>query len=430
MDPKDLPVEDFGAAWAKAKVVLAANEGAAAPYLAGLSLELLDEFVQTALGLLQRPRAPRGFGPVFQVARASAALALRDARRASDSVSASDFSAITGLVVALTQLVSANAAMSIFGDRSEEELTLVGLSSRLSEALSLLNTAQSELAAKKSLLETSVSLADSLAARQAALDTTQTRAEEAAEAAAEHDGEIQALLATAKTHEATLKASGERAVALVADVEKQKAAQAALTTTLQSLQERCLAQQATIDGLLPKGASAGLAYAFGQRKAQLERTKWLWMSVFIASILGLAVLGYRLTSVPLATSEDLWRQILHRLPLLAPLVWIGWFSAVQYGNTIRIQEDYAFKEATSKAFVGYRDHMAFMQQVSDVEGATALRLMVARTISILGTEPLRSLQAPHRDASPANSILETARDWFGHGRGPDPTAGSGSGQAV
>jgi hypothetical protein len=28
---------------------------------------------------------------------------------------------------------------------------------------------------------------------------------------------------------------------------------------------------------------------------------------------------------------DLWKTVLERLPFTAPLIWLGWFSAIQYG---------------------------------------------------------------------------------------------------
>jgi hypothetical protein len=73
-------------------------------------------------------------------------------------------------------------------------------------------------------------------------------------------------------------------------------------------------------------------------------------------------------------------------------------------NTIRIQEDYAFKEATSKAFQGYRDHMEHLANI-EVEGAnTALNLLSERTVEILAHEPLRIFSKTEGDASPSGEL--------------------------
>src|SRR5258705_2208482 len=105
------------------------------------------------------------------------------------------------------------------------------------------------------------------------------------------------------------------------------------------------------------------------------------------------------------TEQTHGSPLLRRLPCAAPLIWLGWFSAIQYGNTIRVQEDYAFKAATSKAFAGYKDHMEYMANVQLDEANSAMKLLAARTIEILAHEPLRIYQKPHKDVSPANFLL-------------------------
>src|SRR6478609_7987036 len=90
--------------------------------------------------------------------------------------------------------------------------------------------------------------------------------------------------------------------------------------------------------------------------------------------------------------------------------WLGWFSAVQYGNTIRVQEDYAFKEATSNAFAGYRDHMEHLSKIDAGEGAKALELLSVSTIEVLVREPLRIYSKPDRDVSPAQAVLEFLKE--------------------
>lgn len=179
------------------------------------------------------------------------------------------------------------------------------------------------------------------------------------------------------------------------------------TLTLTSLQDKSKAQAKIITELLPKGASAGLAAAFEARASKLETTKWIWMAIFILSIVGLVSLtlwhGVPADNLP---ATDMWKDFLRRLPFAAPLIWLGWFSAIQYGNTIRVQEDYAFKAATSKAFAGYKDHMEYMATVQLDEANNAMKLLAAKTIEILAHEPLRIYQKPHKDVSPTNSILQ------------------------
>ena len=133
------------------------------------------------------------------------------------------------------------------------------------------------------------------------------------------------------------------------------------------------------------------------------------MAVFVGAMAGLFSLAVRIIGLQAGTSQALWQLILQRLPLAAPMIWLGWFSAVQYGNTLRVQEDYAFKEATSKAFAGYRDHMEHLASVSLAEGNTAMTLMAQKTIEILAQEPLRIFQDIGKDSAPTHGLVDAFR---------------------
>ena len=176
--------------------------------------------------------------------------------------------------------------------------------------------------------------------------------------------------------------------------------------SLESMQAKSIEQQKLIKELLPDAASAGLAAGFEARANSLQNLKTIWMAIFIVSIAGL--LGVSIWLAHMTSGKEgveLWKAVLERLPFAAPIIWLGWFSAIQYGNTIRVQEDYAFKAATSKAFAGYKDHMEYMANVQLDEGNNAMKLLAARTIEILAHEPLRIYQKPHKDVSPTNYLL-------------------------
>jgi hypothetical protein len=161
-----------------------------------------------------------------------------------------------------------------------------------------------------------------------------------------------------------------------------------------------------VSALLPRAASAGLASGFASRAKQLQPAKLGWTVGFLTSIGFLMYFAFQIVGLDLVDTDDLWRHVLHRMPLAAPFVWLGWFSAVQYGNALRMQEDYAFKEATCKAFIGYRDHMEHLASVDAEEGHSAMNLLAGETIRILAQEPLRILQRSHKDVSPTQGLLD------------------------
>ena len=176
--------------------------------------------------------------------------------------------------------------------------------------------------------------------------------------------------------------------------------------TLEEIQQKSRDQQKLIDQILPDAASAGLAEGFDERARGLQKIKITWLVIFIISICGLLGISIWLTTMTNGKEgAELWKAVVERLPFAAPLIWLGWFSAIQYGNTIRVQEDYAFKAATSKAFAGYKDHMEYMANVQLDDGNNAMKLLAARTIEILAHEPLRIYQKPHKDVSPTHFLL-------------------------
>lgn len=425
MDAIKQQCEQLQGAWASVSTALRANPAAFQPYSPNLTLEQLDEVVGTVVYWLGRVRAPKGFAPVFHVAKALAATALAGASNAVQALQRAEYGHFPSFVVALNQVLSSLHAMLVFSDRSESRDAVAELGGKLSQSLALLDTAQKELEEKKSLLESIAPLKDRADSQAAALAsvTEQATGHLAAITQKKADAEA-AATALADVHQR----STADAAAVTELLEKARALEDKLGETLVSFEniaKHAQSQTELIDALLPKGASAGLASAFASRVGQLERTKWIWMGVFLISILGLCAFATLIIRVPPESTEALWKQVVHRLPLAAPLIWLGWFSAIQYGNTLRVQEDYAFKEATSKAFAGYRDHLDHLANVSLPDGNNAMNLLAAKTIEILSHEPLRIFQSTDKDASPSHSIIEVLKQKSGLSASGEASGGAG-----
>jgi hypothetical protein len=402
--------EQFRIDWQAVNAAVTENPAAAAPYLAAASPKQLDEVIETIGTWLARVKAPHGFAPGFDLARALASTALAGATTASQALRRGEYAHFNSLVVALNQMLSSLHSMLIFSDRQKTRDSVAEMGGKLAESLALMNTAQQELERKTKLLS---SADENLAkAQEAALKVESVRdlasrhldeIDESRAVATERVIEIDDALKSAtelRTTTATLQKESE-------DVQGQMGEQLARLTKLVSETE---SQSELIAALLPKGASAGLASAFAARVGQLERTKWIMAGTFLVSVGALIVMTFVVVSgLPARAAADFWIDLLHRIPLAAPFIWLGWFSAIQYGNTLRVQEDYAFKEATSKAFAGYKDHMEYLVSVSLKEGNTAMTLLAENTIEILAREPLRIFGHTERDVSPSHSILDALK---------------------
>jgi hypothetical protein len=87
--------------------------------------------------------------------------------------------------------------------------------------------------------------------------------------------------------------------------------------------------------------------------------------------------------------------VVARMLFTGPEVWLAWFAARQYGFTMRLIEDYAFKEASALAFVGYKREMG-----DDLE---MLKLLRETAIKNFGASPTRML-SKSESSSPIHEI--------------------------
>lgn len=408
MDAIGEQFEQIQQGWEAVYETLQANPTAAAPQLGNATVEQVNEVMGTIGHWFTRVRAPHGYKPGFHVARALASTSLVAAGNAIQGLQRGEYAHFNALFSALNQILSALHSMLVFSDKQKTRDAVAELGGKIAEALALVDNAQRELERKTIALNSADRSLQVVQKAEAAVANSQSEAEEKVAA-------IQTSLEAAQEHlQNTKKVAGsaeelKEQVDELLSVNKQLASHLqAQGDELEALNARSREQSELIGALLPRGASAGLASAFAQRVGQLEATKWIWAVVFLGSIAALVYLGYKVLDLPHSDSEAFWRDLLRRLPLAAPAVWLGWFSAIQFGNTLRVQEDYAFK-ATSKAFAGYRDHMDHMASVSGEEGSSAMALLANRTIEILAREPLRLFGRTERDASPSHSVLDALR---------------------
>lgn len=386
--------------WNATYAAVQANPAAVAPYLNGVTVEQIDEVVKTTKNLLVRAKAPKGFHPSFHMAKALAITALPYTLAAATNLQAGQYAHFPAFLAGLNQILSAAHSLITFSDNRE---VVAGLSAELAENISLLDTAQTELKRKSDNLESATQIAEKIESSVSLIEGYEVDSkklidaiEKTLEVAKEKTAEVEVIKVQQNEMQKQISAVLAKAAAIQEELNEKKEELAEITG-------KAVKQEEIIAGLLPKGASAGLAYSFHGRVVSMEKTKLVWLIIFLLSIAGLVLTGYWIT---ILTAKDpnlvIWQATIHKLPLLIPLVWLGWFSAIQYGNSLRVQEDYAFKEATSNAFQGYRDHMEHLQSIESSDAKSALDLLAIRTIEILAAEPLRVFQKNERDASPSH----------------------------
>ncbi len=382
------------------------------PYLQYSNPEIINEIIDIIAEWLERDRAKPGFAPVYKLAKGLLSTNISSTIATLKQIEEGKHSLLPTLIVRLNQILNALHTVISQSVKDNKESILADISIEFSENLSLLETAQKELERKVENLKTATEIAEQIGKYNSELDTTKSELktkiddiESSKNAAIEKKKEIGTIYENSNSYL-------EKIEKLLLDNEKLNVDLKQKSERLNKIIENCENQQETIVGLLPTASSAGLAHSFSKRVKDLNKTKIGWIFGFLVSIIGLGLVVLTLLFIPdtLPISDTWWISFLQKIVYTSPFIWLGWFSAVQYGNTIRVQEDYAFKEATSKAFSGFRDHMDYLANIELEEGNHAMRNLAVETIKILSREPLRIFQKSSTDATPAKSIMDILRN--------------------
>jgi hypothetical protein len=219
--------------------------------------------------------------------------------------------------------------------------------------------------------------------------------------------DTKALLADARASESSLKAVLEH----LADSDQistthEKRVEA-LTGELQGLIQR-------VEGLLPGATSAGLASSFNKQRSRftVPQKQWLWMFVVCIGLLVVLAVPSFLSAIGVLRSTDqtwaaAWRNLILRLPIVAPVVWLAIYAGRNYMMSLRMEEDYAYKEAISTAFEGYKREMETIA-ASEGENPTPITILCTNILRAIAERPGRIYESRQKDINLATEIQELA----------------------
>lgn len=232
-------------------------------------------------------------------------------------------------------------------------------------------------------------------------DTVTEQSETVTELAAEIGGKLAEATELVKGMAATHKRAGE-ALSVIAAHEKELAR---LTAEFAALHTR-------IESLLPNATSAGLASAFRTQKARFDLPQKGWLMTFIVAIL--ALMGSSVYGLPVADPswDAIARHLVNRLPLIAPLVWLAVYAGRHYGLALRLQEEYAYKEAVSTAFEGYKREMNTVSIGTD-GGPNPLVTLCENVLKTLSQRPGRIYEGRHEDITAFTPATEATKNVLG-----------------
>lgn len=211
--------------------------------------------------------------------------------------------------------------------------------------------------------------------------------------AKEQRGTISTLASQATTAEKKLQK-------LIAEAANQSKVIGETLAAAQAARDQNDLHQKAITDTLRLASKYGMAASFKERKKELIGPLLLWSIVFIISIGGLCWVAIEYI-VPHIQAKELpsLGEILVKMTLVSPLIWLGWMAAKQYGYTSRIREDYSFKYASALAFEGYKKEAAEIDQ-------TVLKELLRVATLNMTLNPLRIYTDGTNQASPLHDLTE------------------------
>lgn len=412
------------------------------PHIPDIDIHDLNDMIYTLGFWIDRTKAPSRLGKQFWLVSSALGSSLFSLNKTVKNLQAAQYghfptfvtqlSQVYGILhsmVALARAEGVSTASDLAGALAEAHTELQNVADDLKNKIELCNEASEWNDIFKQKANEATELADSakelIESTEAQSDEFKSKANEIiAELELNSKTQLSAVVDTCQQLESKAKLSSKTISVTEEQVSTVFESTEELRNINKELQDKLVEQQSKleelqqaseqlkqqIEGLLPGAASAGLAHAFSARADLLEGEKkfWLWcFSAGLLSILLATVFAYVfLPAIDFKDPKALLAGVLLRLPFLGPFIWFAWYSAVQYGNRLRVQEDYAFKKATAEAFIGYRDHMEHLCSVGGTkEGNTALTALATKTVEVLSNEPLRIYKDTHDEAAPITKII-------------------------
>ena len=172
-----------------------------------------------------------------------------------------------------------------------------------------------------------------------------------------------------------------------------------------------------IESLLPGATSAGLAKAYQDMKESFDEPIKNWNQVFIGSIIIMFISTF-VSFVDIGIVKDnviTWfsfkqmgdftstlNNLLFKLPLYAPLIWLAIFASKRRSENQRLQQEYAHKEALAKSYVSYKMQIDELKQ----EDKKLLEKLLDSSIDTVAHNASESLDKKHGDSTPIQETIK------------------------
>ncbi len=164
-----------------------------------------------------------------------------------------------------------------------------------------------------------------------------------------------------------------------------------------------------IEGLLKGASTVALAKAFKEHKDSFVTSNYIWMVLFVISVL--SMMGISLWGFINANYEfkDMWKYTLGNLPFIGGAIWLAIYSSKQRSQNKRLQQEYAFKEDVAKIYYGLKQEI---EELGESEmGNKLMSKMLETVLIVVSINPSETLDSKsHNDKGPIVEALNNATE--------------------
>ena len=167
-----------------------------------------------------------------------------------------------------------------------------------------------------------------------------------------------------------------------------------------------------IESLLPGATSAGLATAYHDLKESFNTPIENYSKLFYSSIFVLVLVAFFsitqevgfffIKFVEITDLSKLTSNILYKLPIVLPVLWLTLFASKRRSESQRLQQEYAHKEALAKSYQNFKMQIEALGQ-SDPD---LMKKLLSSAIDAVSKNASDTLDKKHGDKSPMHEGVD------------------------
>lgn len=167
-----------------------------------------------------------------------------------------------------------------------------------------------------------------------------------------------------------------------------------------------------IESLLPGATSAGLASAYHDLKKSFDTPIENYSKLFYGSILSLILVAFvsitqeiglfYIKFIDVTDLNKLLSNVLYKLPLVIPVLWLTLFASKRRSEALRLQQEYAHKEALAKSYQNFK------KQIDDLEQSDPILMnkLLSSAIDAVSKNASDTLDKKHGDKTPVHEGVD------------------------